>query len=791
MFLCVKQQLFNPDMRKFLALGVLIMVVRFVSAQVEQLTPLQFNPALYFTRQQPENGHVTRNNNNTLKYLVDSGYTVVTSDTLQLPFVDDFSTDRTPNYLWRKSHITATYYNVTGGCLIPEGFNVVQGAFITQPSWTYTWDPIHQLVDSAPQQPVAFTNFGPATAQCFSSTPTTELYWPAYYRYIAYDSTTGYPTDSVVVGHPDTITYAPVVNFATGQPGTLWFDDYAYINNTYPVNPPTIGVATLDGLNQYGLPYNNSSTSNYGTADYLTSNPIDLSSYTEADSIYLSFFFEAQGNGDYPDVNDSLIVEFKDEAGNWNMVWCDTGYSYQPYEPDTFAQVLILVPNTSILTNPATPQNYLDPNYKTFQFRFRNKASLFGNNNHWHIDYVKLDKNRSMFDTVIHDMAFVYPFPTVLKNFTRETATQFRFPSDLSDSVNLLIHNLDPLAYTLPPATNFTKSASEVYPTPALIAGNLIAFNAGPTDMAQVIPSIEYHIPSAAVDSLVINSIAYFSTNDAIPQNDTITHTQTFGSIMAYDDGSAEKAYGVTGDPDGSKKFAYEFNLNKPDTLTGFQVMFGQVEGYVGDLVFNFQAWDSIRLGDYTFNDSAIYTLPNQVPLYVDSTNGFATYVLDTPLIIPPHFYFGWAQTDSRRLQIGYDVNSTLGWHHMFVYLQGQWDSTSVTIPGSPMIRLILDSAFWGTQTYPLAVKDLTKGNGSLEVYPNPANGLLHLHTTDNIWTLQISVENAIGEQVMYLPSVTNQMDISQLAGGLYLISATDPRTGKIYHTKIVKTGPK
>ncbi len=775
---------FEPDMRKFLALGIFVLLAQLIFAQADQLTPLQYNPALYFSKPQLQ-GHKITTNSNTAKYLVDSGYTVVTTDTLQLPFIDDFSTDRTPNYLWRQQHITATYQNVISGCLLTEGFNVVQGAFINRPSWTYTWDFIHQIVDSTPQQPLQFTYFGSGTSDCFSGTPTTELFWPAYYRYTAFDSTTGYPTDSVIVGSPDTITYAPVVNFAIGQPGTLWFDDYAYINNTYPINPPTIGVATLDGLNQYGQPYNNSSTSNYGTADYLTSNPIDISAYTESDSLYLSFFFEAQGNGDYPDVADSLIVEFKDDAGFWNQMWFDTGYSYQPFVPDTFAQVLIEVPSFS-----ASGNSFFDPNFKTFQFRFRNKASLFGNNNHWHIDYVKLDKNRSSVDTTIHDIGFVYPITTVLKNYTQESASQFQYPGDLSDSVPLLIHNLDPVAYTNPPSTSFFKGAQELYPSQATIAGLSVSFNAGPNDPEEIMPSLEYHIPSTAVDSLVListTSISYSAANDAIVSNDTLRHTQTFGSVMAYDDGSAEKAYGLTGLD--LKKFAYEFNLNHPDTLTAFQVMFAQVEGYVGDLVFSFQAWDSIRIRDFTFSDSAVFSFINQVPFYIDSANGFATYVLDTPIIIPKHFYFGWSQVDERRLQVGYDVNSTLGYPHMFVYAEGQWDSTSVSIPGSPMIRLILDSVYWGKSSVSAGVRDISQ-NSNLQVYPNPTSGMLHLHTSDNAASLQISVENTIGEQVISLPANNNQIDISQLANGLYLINATDPQTGKTYHTKIVKATP-
>ena len=768
-------------MRNFLTVIICLLSVHWVSAQVEQLSPLQYNPKLYFSRPAPTSqGSRNSHPGNTMKYLVDSGYTVVIPDTLHLPFVDDFSVDRTPNYLWRSQHVTATYHNVIAGCLSTEGFNTVQGTFITSPSWTYSWDYTHQIVDSFPQSPVSFAYFGNGLTDCFSSTPQILLYWPSYNRYPDWDTATGYPIDSVIVGTPDTLTYAPVVNFATSQPGTLWFDDYAYINNTYPINPPTIGVATLDGLNQYGLPYNNSSTSTYGTADYLTSNPIDLSAYNAVDSIYLSFFYEAQGNGDYPDIGDSLIVEFKDDAGLWHQVWADTGYSYEPWVPDTFAQVLINVPQSS------GQYNYLgDPNFHTFQFRFRNVASLFGNNNHWHIDYVKLDKNRSYRDSVIADQAFVYPFPTILKNYTQESAFQFNNPSDLSDSIYMLIHNLNPNAITNPPATDFTKSASEVYPNPGIIAGNTVTFNAGPSTYTEVIPSVEYHIPAVTTDSFVISSKAFISTNDALQLNDTIRHTQTFGSIMAYDDGSAEKAYGLTGLD--LKKFAYEFNLSKPDTLVAFQVMFAQVEGYVGDLIFNFEAWDSIKLNDYTYQDTPIYTLINQKPFYIDSLNGFATYVLDTPLIIPSHFYFGWAQTDERRLQIGYDVNSTLGRNHMFVYTEAIWDSSTVSTPGSPMIRLVLDSAYFGKSSISAGVIDLTKDNGQLEVYPNPTGGKVQLKTSFSYASLQVSVYNDLGELVKYFPAATNDIDINQLANGLYLLTAVNPQTGKTYHSKIVK----
>jgi hypothetical protein len=35
----------------------------------------------------------------------------------------------------------------------------------------------------------------------------------------------------------------------------LWTDKYVYVNTTYPVNPISIGVATFDGLDPNGMPY--------------------------------------------------------------------------------------------------------------------------------------------------------------------------------------------------------------------------------------------------------------------------------------------------------------------------------------------------------------------------------------------------------------------------------------------------------------------------------------------------------------------------------------------------------
>ena len=52
----------------------------------------------------------------------------------------------------------------------------------------------------------------------------------------------------------------------------LWTDSSAFINYNFPINPPTLGVATFDGLDFEGNPYNNSNVNAAGLCDELTSN---------------------------------------------------------------------------------------------------------------------------------------------------------------------------------------------------------------------------------------------------------------------------------------------------------------------------------------------------------------------------------------------------------------------------------------------------------------------------------------------------------------------------------------
>ena len=102
---------------------------------------------------------------------------------------------------------------------------------------------------------------------------------------------------------------------------SLWIGNSTFVNNNYPINPPTIGVVTFDGLDSSGFAYDINMTNNSGQADQLLSQEIDLSNI---DTAFFLFFHQAQGLGDNPQQEDSLTLEFlSDSLGtkSWKKVW--------------------------------------------------------------------------------------------------------------------------------------------------------------------------------------------------------------------------------------------------------------------------------------------------------------------------------------------------------------------------------------------------------------------------------------------------------------------------------------
>ena len=126
---------------------------------------------------------------------------------------------------------------------------------------------------------------------------------------------------------------------------TKWTDNNVLVNDGFPLSPPNRNGATFDVLDANGKVYNYA-ISNAFVAEYLTSVRIRLDSIMEpepralspADSVYLSFYYQPQGNGNPPETQDSLVLEFGTTTEHQEFVFLD----YQNYSiTDIFAEMQV------------------------------------------------------------------------------------------------------------------------------------------------------------------------------------------------------------------------------------------------------------------------------------------------------------------------------------------------------------------------------------------------------------------------------------------------------------------
>ncbi len=209
-----------------------------------------------------------------------------------------------------------------------------------------------------------------------------------------------------IASTPDTL-HLPVVDDFSYEgiypSADYWTDNYVFINRSFAYAPPTIGVATFDGLDQYGNVYSLTPTAS-GACDTLTSKPINLfddgagHNYALSDSINLSFYYERKGVGDAPESTDSLVLQYYNtDSSKWYSQWKITGGT-----DITFTWVKLDLTDATFLRNG-------------FRFRFINFGSKAGAADHFHLDYIAL---RPYDVNPIVDNAFVYNSPPLLQNYS-------------------------------------------------------------------------------------------------------------------------------------------------------------------------------------------------------------------------------------------------------------------------------------------------------------------------------------------------------------------------------------
>ena len=564
----------------------------------------------------------------------------------------------------------------------------------------------------------------------------------------------------------------------------LWVDKYAFVNTTYAINPVSIGVVTLDAINEKGSVYPEAGSITFA-ADTLTSKRINLN-YPGDNSIFLSFYYQPGGLGDTPEPNDSLLLEFyAPEDQTWHKAWHVTFnakdsilteyYSFNNSEKIHYGDTLIdLRKEFFQVILPVQNEQFLK---EAFQFRFRNYASFTTNSNlesktsnadHWHIDFIRLDKNRTITDTTINDIAFKKTIGSLLKNYESIPWTHFTRASafEMEDSISITYGNIGDQVWNISREFEI-EDIMGTTGTEKFTGGT--GANINPFTTEKYKRFIDYIFPyTTANDSALFEVRGYMVTDTLTARqpyrwNDTTNFCQKFFNYYAFDDGTSENGYGLYGEGTELAMVAMRFETYKKDTLRGVQIYFNQTLNQANQKYFKLMIWNEKdnRPG------SIIYSKEDLKPVDQDSLNKFTSFILDTTLILENPFYIGWQKTaTTEMLNVGFDVNR-INNDKLFYNLSGNWIQSQ--FGGTLMIRPMFGHEInFPTSTRQQVIKEPLE----FRIFPNPAKNELNIKfSIFNIhqnyrYTIFDSYGRVFSDQLFD----ENPINISHLNQGVYFI---------------------
>jgi hypothetical protein len=538
-----------------------------------------------------------------------------------------------------------------------------------------------------------------------------------------------------------------------------WVDKFVYVNNDFPVNQPSLNVATFDGLDANGNAYSKFDTK--GICDILTSRSINLKGLTAGDSVILSFYFQYEPQGTtsqvYPD--DSLIIEFRNS----------------PMDKDSFALIKMIAAKDTLKSTFTYYQYAItDPKFfhDDFQIRIKNRGSQTGNLSHWHIDYLRFNKGRKLNDA-IKDLSLTNTPPIILGQYTSMPWYQYQANkasySNKSSSLRLVNHDNQPYA------VDYFRSVIKPEGDTLDKFNNILPSIKSKSDSTLTIDKPFDFATAASGDSLVFNNRYRIkisgNQNDNVTGNDTFSVPTIFSNYYAYDDGTAEGGYGVKNKINVGACLKYK--LEVPDSVVGVYVFFNQSEKDVSTQRFNLKVWKNISpLFEPATSDQVLYSQEIKKPIYTNQINGFTSFRFNSPIAVTDSFYIGWEQTNAYVLNIGLDKNYPFILNPNMAYkMDGRWYPAA--IPGALMIRPIMKQ-FLGIAT--TINEPLAKIVADFNIYPNPATNhvKVDLKGVDNY---QIKLIDLTGKEVANLVSNDGLILLPELSLGVYLILFQDPKS--------------
>lgn len=665
------------------------------------------------------------------------------ADTLDLPFIDDFSSDQLlleNTDLLDSSYTSIVQYQfqeLDGSPALTKDSLSVDSAYIITMTASDTDTVSIAAVDTVLQ--FDYDNYP-------------ETFLDSIRLFPAYNL-----VDSFNTGSYDTLMNDIFVNDSSifnliNDYENLWVDNLALINDNYPIDPPSIGVATMDAVDHYGAIYNHGGSAPF-SADSLTSKWIDLAGKGLNDSLVLSFYLQAGGNGDDPDGLDVLSLLFRDTNDLWIEVWSSNDQANAL--DGNFNQYFVAVDDSSFY-------------HGGFQFMFVNTVTLttIGNSwqnnaDFWNIDYVILDEKRFEGDNYIKELNFVSPVKSIFEKYSR-------VPLDHVSSVSLIknfesiINNSSSSAENLALKTLIYDDSDTIFN-----ASNSLSISSNAQDTFTQSTSGLNFTTQSGYQQYQLKQFYSTVSGDPIPENDTAVYQIEFDQVYAYDDGSSEAGYGLNAF---EGKFAQLYEIEVSDTLTAIDIFFNQTLTNTNfDVGFNLKVWEESAGYPSTEIASSISQLPRQS----DSINVFLSYKLDDPIVVGGSIFIGWEQLSDDFMNVGFDNNSD-GSGLKFYNVDGQWKASS--LPGIVLIR-----PRFGSERF-LSTAESNKN--TLSILPNPVSSHMYL-PKDKIGTVY-SIVDQFGKTIISEEVLNHHTtDCSFLSAGLYFITTFDGI--KVERAKFIK----
>lgn len=695
----------------------------------------------------------TRNLNNGFVYI---------EDTLELPIRDDFSTSKFAPYdavSGQSNVLDSLHYLIWD---LAQTGPIPLDSFATDTTFYYQFDTL-STADSiviTSKTPFSSAQYVLFDVCVYPFVFDTVEVWPPYNVFDSSAMVTGDLNDTLtLVDLMQDSAIVHIVSPTLRDTNFIWIDHYACRNSRYAINPPTVGVATFDGLNENGYPYDFTGIgSPYGEADYLTSKPINMAQHLSTPT-YLSFYYQSTGLGNQPEEEDSLVLEYWVPAENdWEYIWSTRDTIGM--QRDSFYYVHLELDSAKYFADG-------------FRFRFKNFASLSGNLDHWNLDFVYLN-TRAPSDSIFADVAFVYEGFGILNDYTAMPWKHYKWDPDFytQDTTELTVYNNNTTAEDLFAglAHMYAKFEGVALDSVAYVTGG--SANVLGREQRQVIyPDINFILDTTVNDTCAIFQICHtIETDDPsfYQLNDTVRFEQNLSNYYAYDDGSAEAAYGAFG---AGAMVAQKFEVQQADSIRSVMMHWAPSVEDVSQKLLRLTIWGDDgngKPGTILYQTEPLF---GESPQYSNDKNGFVEYFLKDVngneterLEVNGSYFVGWVQSDPDVLNVGFDRNVVKN-DKIFYNASGSWFNSS--FEGSLMIRPVFVSDKDGF----LSDDDLMPSI-DFEIYPNPTNNVINI-ATDDI-NLQLELLSISGQRLANYNSVPQTMNVSDLSPGIYMIRLYD-----------------